>query len=489
MSNVWGSGGDRQGCPDLSAGYRDALLLQDAEVKQRVLIAACRLWGGRGRDDLSAADGGYRVGWGTLAGARRGRVFGEATGAGAEAYGKGVGFHRAPEVPWTEGPSSGIVAGDGLEAHRMRAGKHPMQDSMQDARGGPVGGMVDAGAGAVRGRAGVAAQRDGAMRRAIRGSWSYERRSRATVLGVPLFHVVGGRDPLTGRRRMACGIVAIGQFAVGIVAIGQVGAGVVAIAQLGAAVLGGIGQMMLGVAAVAQLAATVLAAVGQLACGWFAVGQLAAGLAMAIGQGDLHLDKAPGGALLVWTPVVVGWAVAARVLRSMGQSDSRWRHARQLPRLPACGTAELRAGPALLRGTVAHGQGVLFDASDVTPVPGHRARFSVSEFLLEDAHGKVLVTCSDAELFIAGRGRVVTLQEGDAVEVLGTVRETPDAAGSPSDYRRAPTRFTMEATTIAAHQTMATVRAMARFPGAIGWLMGAAAVLTAAASVAVSLMR
>ena len=246
---------------------------------------------------------------------------------------------------------------------------------------------------------------------------------------------------------------------------------------------------MLGVVAAGQLAATVLAAVGQLACGWFAMGQLAVGLAVAMGQSDLHLDKVPGGALWVWTPVIVGWAVAARVLMSIGQSDPRWRHARQLPRLPACGTADLRVGRRLLRCTVAQGQGLLFDASNVTPVPGHRVRFPVSEFVVEDVHGKVLVTCSDAELFIAGRGKAVTLQEGDVVEVLGQVRETPDATGRSSDYRRAPTRFTMEATTIAAHQTMATVRAMARFPGLLGWLMAAAAVLTAAVSVVVSLVR
>ncbi len=49
------------------------------------------------------------------------------------------------------------------------------------------------------------------------GEW----RSEKTVRGRPLVHVAWGKDPVTGKVRVADGVIAIGQFAKGDVAIGQ----------------------------------------------------------------------------------------------------------------------------------------------------------------------------------------------------------------------------------------------------------------------------
>lgn len=90
--------------------------------------------------------------------------------------------------------------------------------------------------------------------------------------GYPLIHVAYGRDT-RGRRRVAKGVIAIGQYAVGACAI----------AQFGVAFIFGIGQFIAGPIAVGQVAIGLLFGLGQLATGYAAIGQLAVGF-YAIGQ-------------------------------------------------------------------------------------------------------------------------------------------------------------------------------------------------------------
>lgn len=92
------------------------------------------------------------------------------------------------------------------------------------------------------------------------------RRPTATYLGLPLVHIAWGQDE-HGRRRVAKGIIAIGQF----------GVGVITIAQLGIGVLFGFGQLVVGLTAVAQVAITALFGLGQIATGYVAIGQFALG--------------------------------------------------------------------------------------------------------------------------------------------------------------------------------------------------------------------
>src|SRR5438045_1437214 len=55
---------------------------------------------------------------------------------------------------------------------------------------------------------------------AVRAMFGREYRSRATLFGLPLVHIAFGFDPRTGRKRIARGILAIGDTAVGVVACG-----------------------------------------------------------------------------------------------------------------------------------------------------------------------------------------------------------------------------------------------------------------------------
>ncbi len=104
-----------------------------------------------------------------------------------------------------------------------------------------------------------------------------EFRSHTTILGLPLIHYTEGKCPETGRRIIACGIVAVGRMAVGGVAIGHASAGVVAVGQLGLGLLFGLAQLSTGVVAIGQAGIGLAIGLGQLATGYIAVGQLAVG--------------------------------------------------------------------------------------------------------------------------------------------------------------------------------------------------------------------
>jgi len=92
-------------------------------------------------------------------------------------------------------------------------------------------------------------------------------KSRTKICGIPLIHVAFGRNN-KGKRRVAKGFIAIGQFAVGAVTIAQFGIGIVF----------GVGQFMLGLTAFGQLAFGLIIAVGQIAAGTVTIGQLVTGI-------------------------------------------------------------------------------------------------------------------------------------------------------------------------------------------------------------------
>ncbi len=114
----------------------------------------------------------------------------------------------------------------------------------------------------------VACPRCGAPRPSL-ADWKgtgFEWKSDATFLGYPLIHIATGRDAM-GKRRVAKGVIAIGQYAVGGITIAQFGIGLVF----------GFGQFMLAPVAISQFAGTILFGAGQLAVGYIAIGQFAAG--------------------------------------------------------------------------------------------------------------------------------------------------------------------------------------------------------------------
>jgi len=104
---------------------------------------------------------------------------------------------------------------------------------------------------------------------------AYEYRSKTEILGLPLVHIVYGLPihPVTGRFRVAKGIVAIGNIATGGLAIGGVSLGIV-----------GFGGVAVG-----------LVAVGGLAVGLLALGGMAIGL-VAVGGGAVGYYALGGGA-------------------------------------------------------------------------------------------------------------------------------------------------------------------------------------------------
>lgn len=95
----------------------------------------------------------------------------------------------------------------------------------------------------------------------------YEYRSKAEFLGLPLIHVSAGWDPVSGRRRIAKGIVAVGDIAVGGLAVGGV--------ALGGIALGG---LSVGLAALDGAAIGFLLGMGGFASGYVAMGGLAIGV-------------------------------------------------------------------------------------------------------------------------------------------------------------------------------------------------------------------
>jgi len=98
-------------------------------------------------------------------------------------------------------------------------------------------------------------------------SRGFEWQSRTEILGWPLIHVAFGKDPATGRFRVAKGIIAVGQFAVGLITFAQVGIGL----------LFGFGQCIFGFTAVAQVAFGLYFGLGQISTGWTAIGQICFG--------------------------------------------------------------------------------------------------------------------------------------------------------------------------------------------------------------------
>jgi MFS family permease len=106
-------------------------------------------------------------------------------------------------------------------------------------------------------------------------------RSKATLFGLPWLHVTSGLDPVTGKQRVAKGIIAIGGIAKGVVAIGGMAMGGFAFGGLAVGVFafGGCG---LGLLSFAGLAVGLIAALGggalaPIALGGGAVGYFAYG--------------------------------------------------------------------------------------------------------------------------------------------------------------------------------------------------------------------
>jgi len=116
--------------------------------------------------------------------------------------------------------------------------------------------------------------------------WAFDYQSSRRILGWPLLHVTRGVDPATGRRRVARGVIAVGDRACGVVAFGGIATGVFAFGAVGIGVFafGGLAVGLcvyagFGLAALLAFAGGAVApvAIGGVAVGWFACGGAAWG--------------------------------------------------------------------------------------------------------------------------------------------------------------------------------------------------------------------
>jgi len=110
----------------------------------------------------------------------------------------------------------------------------------------------------------------------VRYAMGVDYKSTQTILGVPLLHVATGRDPVTGKRRVARGIIAVGEVAIGVLAFGGISMGLFA---FGGLALGGLAIAGLagGVTTIGGMSIAVLFAYGGVSIGYVAYGGLAIG--------------------------------------------------------------------------------------------------------------------------------------------------------------------------------------------------------------------
>ncbi len=108
--------------------------------------------------------------------------------------------------------------------------------------------------------------------------WGFEYRSKLELFGWPLVHITRGYNPLTGKKRVSKGVIAIGEIAIGGLALGGLAIGGIAVGGMGVGVI----------------------ALGGLAVGGFAAGGIAFGLAAAVGGLAYSLSYAIG--VLAYAP-------------------------------------------------------------------------------------------------------------------------------------------------------------------------------------------
>ena len=111
--------------------------------------------------------------------------------------------------------------------------------------------------------------RPGPIMQGMRGAasaYTYEYKSKRTLFGLPLLHIVYGPAWMVGFKP-AKGIIAIGNVAIGVVAIGGFAAGLISLAGIG-----------FGAICFAGIALGIGVGIGGIATGYLAVGGLAIGV-------------------------------------------------------------------------------------------------------------------------------------------------------------------------------------------------------------------
>jgi hypothetical protein len=257
----------------------------------------------------------------------------------------------------------------------------------------------------------------------------FEYRSRLSIAGLPLVHIVRGIDPSNGRRPPAVGVIAVGQVALGLIAIGQVAVGVISIGQAALGLGWGIGQLSFGLLAAGQVAAGVLGAVGQVAVGPNAIGMVTDSGAWVVAGwllGGLLLGTAIFrrrhrlGALLRPSSSKIA-DVSDGLAHVVGDVASLDRLRAPLSSRPCVFWHAVAVGPGVRTHERAGGEVTIADGSGVARV---------------DFGSEVLFIRNDDYLEIAGPDWALHLEtslaHGDRLHVAGPVTLAPDTAAAGS---------------------------------------------------------
>jgi predicted Ser/Thr protein kinase len=110
----------------------------------------------------------------------------------------------------------------------------------------------------------------------VRRAFGFEYRSQTMLFGLPLVHIAQGTDPVTGRRRVAKGIIAIGDIAKGVVACGGFATGLIAFGGIALGFLA-VGGMSIGLAALGGIGLGLVLGYGGLIVAPIAIGGLVIG--------------------------------------------------------------------------------------------------------------------------------------------------------------------------------------------------------------------
>ncbi len=121
-----------------------------------------------------------------------------------------------------------------------------------------------------------------------------ERRSRRNLFGLPLYHIVSGMHPVTGRPMEARGILAMGPVAKGFIAMGGRAHGFIAMGGLATGVVAA-GGMSVGLLGFGGMAIGLVNAFGGMAIGALARGGMAVGYNVAGGLGIGLVGRAGSG--------------------------------------------------------------------------------------------------------------------------------------------------------------------------------------------------
>jgi hypothetical protein len=259
----------------------------------------------------------------------------------------------------------------------------------------------------------------------------FEYRSRASIGGLPLVHIVRGIDPSSGRRPPAVGVIAIGQVAIGLVAIGQVAVGLISIGQAAIGLGWGIGQLAFGLLAAGQVAAGALGAIGQVAVGPHAIGMVSDSGAWVVGgwllggillSATIFRRRRRLGALLRRSPARIADVSDgfARVVAEVATLD---RLRAPLSSRPCVFWHAVAVGPGVRTHERAGGEVTIADGSGVARV---------------DFASEVLFIRNDDYREIAGPDWALHLEtslaHGDRLHVAGPVTLAPDPS-APGTHR------------------------------------------------------